>query len=133
MVIFQLQFDDQKLARRLDVGDVKGLDSLQLFKEIFRALENRGHGCSFMSLFDIVGGTSTGVYVRPNKFNSDGANDVHYLIAIMLDRLRMTVNEAIEALQWLSPKMFTKIWWAQSQASKHTKARLKHHWFEGKI
>lgn len=101
---FQLQFDDQNLARRLDVGDVKGLDSLQLLKEI-RALENRGYGVQLYEVFFyIAGGTSTGVYVRPNMFNPDSANDVHNLIATMLGRLRMTVDEAIEAYQWLSLK-----------------------------
>lgn len=50
----------------------------------------------------------------------------------MLGRLRMTIDEAIEAYQELSPNIFKKKWWAQSQAFKYPGAELKHYWFEGK-
>ncbi|MCJ1269381.1 hypothetical protein MMC22_009273 [Lobaria immixta] len=50
----------------------------------------------------------------------------------MLGRLRMTIDEAIEAYQQLSPKIFKKRWCAQSKTSKYTGAELNDYWFEGK-
>lgn len=44
----------------------------------------------------------------------------------------MTIDEAIEAYQQLSPIIFKKKWWTQNQASKYTGPELKHYWFEGK-
>lgn len=59
--------------------------------------------------FDLIGGTSTGGYVA--------ASDVHMptkltitnrLIALMLGRLRMSVDEATKAYAALSDKIFSK-------------------------
>lgn len=44
----------------------------------------------------------------------------------------MTIDEAIEAYQQLSPKIFKKRWCAQSKASRYTGAELNDYWFEGK-
>jgi patatin-like phospholipase/acyl hydrolase len=43
-----------------DGGGVKGLTSLLLLREIFRALENEGHSVQPHEYFDLIGGTSTG-------------------------------------------------------------------------
>ena len=50
----------------------------------------------------------------------------------MLGRLRMTIDEAIDAYKELSPKIFKKKRWAQRQLSKYAGAELKQYWFEGK-
>ena len=50
----------------------------------------------------------------------------------MLGRLRMTIDEAFDAYKMLSPEIFKKKWWTQSQARKYTGAELKQYWFEGK-
>lgn len=60
------------------------------------------------------------------------SQDMFRLIAIMLGCLRMTVDEALEAYKTLSPEIFKKKWWTQSQAGKYTGAELRRYWFEGK-
>ena len=45
---------------------MKGLTSLLLLKEIFRALENQGHSVQPYEYFDLIGGTSTGGYAFAN-------------------------------------------------------------------
>jgi hypothetical protein len=54
------------------------------------------------------------------------------LIAIMLGRLRMTIEEAIAAYKDLSPKIFKKKWWTQNQPMKYFGAEMQHYWFEGR-
>jgi hypothetical protein len=54
------------------------------------------------------------------------------LIAIMLGRLHMTIDQAITAYKALSPEIFKKKWWTQKAASKYGGAELKQYWFEGK-
>jgi hypothetical protein len=54
------------------------------------------------------------------------------LIAIMLGRLRMTIEEAIAAYKDLSPKIFEKKWWTQFQPTKYFGAEMQRYWFEGK-
>lgn len=50
----------------------------------------------------------------------------------MLGRLRMTIDEAIDAYKQLSPEIFKKKWWSQNQSAKYLGAELGHYWFEGK-
>ena len=74
-------------------GGVHGLSSLIILKELMKSVERVGHDlppkpCEY---FDMIGGTSTGG-----------------LIAIMLGRLRMTVDECISAYTSLSDKVFEK-------------------------
>jgi patatin-like phospholipase/acyl hydrolase len=75
----------------LDGGGVRGLSTLQIIKQLMELIdpENPPKPCDY---FDMIGGTSTGG-----------------LIALMLGRLGMTVDEAIEAYTELSPKIFTKL------------------------
>lgn len=70
---------------------MRGLSSLQILKRLMESInpENPPKPCDY---FDMIGGTSTGG-----------------LIALMLGRLCMPVNEAIEAYIALAPKIFTKV------------------------
>ena len=75
----------------LDGGGVHGLSSLQILKQLteFSDPERPLKPCEY---FDMIGGTSTGG-----------------LIAIMLGRLRMSVDECIATYQLLSSTVFTKV------------------------
>lgn len=75
----------------LDGGGVRGLSSLMLLKHLMELIDHQNipKPCDF---FDMIGGTSTGG-----------------LIAIMLGRLRMTIDECIDEYLKLSPKIFTKV------------------------
>lgn len=79
----------------LDGGGVKGLASLLILKRIFRTLQKVDgldeipRPCEY---FDLIGGTSTGG-----------------LVAIMLGRLRMTIDECIEVFQHISEAVFGDI------------------------
>jgi len=75
----------------LDGGDVKGLSSLRILKQLMELINPDDHPkpCDY---FDMIGGTSTGG-----------------LVAIMLGRLCMSVDECITAYERLSDGIFTKI------------------------
>lgn len=75
----------------LDGGGVRGLSSLHILKTLVECIDpdDPPKPCD---LFDMIGGTSTGG-----------------LIAIMLGRLEMTVDECIAAYQAMSPQIFTKL------------------------
>jgi predicted acylesterase/phospholipase RssA len=75
----------------LDGGGVRGLSTLHILKRLMESVNpnNPPKPCEY---FDMIGGTSTGG-----------------LIALMLGRLGMPVDEAIEAYLDLSPKIFTKV------------------------
>ncbi|KAB5536133.1 acyl transferase/acyl hydrolase/lysophospholipase, partial [Coniochaeta sp. 2T2.1] len=74
----------------LDGGGVRGLSSLMILRRLMAAVDHDAppKPCDY---FDMIGGTSTGG-----------------LIAIMLGRLRMTVDECIDAYTTLSDKVFEK-------------------------
>ncbi|CAK7206341.1 hypothetical protein SEUCBS139899_009130, partial [Sporothrix eucalyptigena] len=74
----------------LDGGGVRGLSSLMILDALMTTVdpESPPKPCEY---FDMIGGTSTGG-----------------LIAIMLGRLQMTVNECIEAYTSLSDKVFER-------------------------
>lgn len=74
----------------LDGGGVRGLSSLMILRRFMTTVEPESppKPCEY---FDMIGGTSTGG-----------------LIAIMLGRLQMTVDECIEAYTCLSDKVFEK-------------------------
>lgn len=75
----------------LDGGGVRGLSSLVVLRQLMEMIkpEDPPKPCDY---FDMIGGTSTGG-----------------LIAIMLGRLRMTVDECIDEYLKLSPKIFTHV------------------------
>ncbi|CAK7223200.1 hypothetical protein SBRCBS47491_005129 [Sporothrix bragantina] len=81
---------DQIRLLALDGGGVRGLSSLMILRRLMATVdpESPPRPCEY---FDMIGGTSTGG-----------------LIAIMLGRLRMTVDECIEAYTSLSDKVFEK-------------------------
>ena len=74
----------------LDGGGVRGLSSLQIVRHLMESVnpDFPPRPCEY---FDMIGGTSTGG-----------------LIALMLGRLGMTDDEAIDAYLELSPKIFAK-------------------------
>ena len=74
----------------LDGVGVRGLSSLMVLGSLMRSInaENPPKPCDY---FQMIGGTSTGG-----------------LIAVMLGRLRMTVDECIAAYTMLSDKVFEK-------------------------
>jgi predicted acylesterase/phospholipase RssA len=95
--VLRVQTDnDPATARKilcLDGGGVRGLASLMIVKHLMDRLEHqRGGRLEPWQEFDMIAGTSTGG-----------------LIAIMLGRLRMSVNDCIEAYQRLSEKIFTPV------------------------
>jgi nitrite reductase/ring-hydroxylating ferredoxin subunit len=57
--------------------------------------------------FDIIGGTSTGGLGHPSRLRIYKAKVQCRLIAIMLGRLRMTLNECEDAYLNLSERIFT--------------------------
>jgi predicted acylesterase/phospholipase RssA len=75
----------------LDGGGVRGLSTLLILKRLMESINplNPPKPCDY---FDMIGGTSTGG-----------------LIALMLGRLSMPVEEAIAAYLSLTPKIFTKV------------------------
>ena len=60
-------FVRHRALTREDGGGVKGLTSLLLLREIFRALENQGNLVQPYEYFDLIGGTSTGGYGMPRQ------------------------------------------------------------------
>ncbi|KAF2816881.1 FabD/lysophospholipase-like protein [Mytilinidion resinicola] len=74
----------------LDGGGVRGLSTLQILKQLMAVVdpESPPKPCDY---FDMIGGTSTGG-----------------LLAIMLGRLQMTVDECIDAYVSLSDRVFQK-------------------------
>ncbi|KAK5246710.1 hypothetical protein LTR20_007356 [Exophiala xenobiotica] len=74
----------------LDGGGVRGLSSLMILEQLMQTIDraNPPKPCEY---FDMIGGTSTGG-----------------LIAIMLGRLEMTIDECIDAYLLLSNKIFQK-------------------------
>ncbi|KAH6633953.1 hypothetical protein B0J18DRAFT_414818 [Chaetomium sp. MPI-SDFR-AT-0129] len=73
-----------------DGGGVRGLSSLMVLRELMAAV-NPNTPPKPCDCFDMIGGTSTGG-----------------LIAIMLGRLRMTIDECIDAYTTLSGRVFEK-------------------------
>jgi patatin-like phospholipase/acyl hydrolase len=73
----------------LDGGGVRGLSSLFILKQLMESIDplNPPKPCDY---FDMIGGTSTGG-----------------IIAIMLGRLRMAIDECIDEYRSLSDRVFT--------------------------
>ncbi|ETS74066.1 hypothetical protein PFICI_13932 [Pestalotiopsis fici W106-1] len=98
-----------------DGGGVRGLTSLLLLQSIFQSIETvTGRKVHPHEYFDLIAGTSTGG-----------------LIAIMLGRLRMPIEEAIEAYKKLSLIIFKKKWWSDFAVLKVLGAEMNRHWFRG--
>jgi predicted acylesterase/phospholipase RssA len=91
----------------LDGGGVRGLSTLQILKQLMDTIdpESPPKPCDY---FDMIGGTSTGGSVCIDYFAGFKADKKRRLIAIMLGRLRMTVDECIDAYVSLSDRIFQK-------------------------
>lgn len=84
-------FDADLFLLSLDGGGVRGLSSLMILKKLMESIDpdDPPKPCDY---FDMIGGTSTGG-----------------LIALLLGRLRLTVDDAIVAYKKLSPDIFTHV------------------------
>lgn len=84
-------FGEDLCLLSLDGGGVRGLSSLFILKRVMEAIDpkNPPKPCDY---FDMICGTSTGG-----------------LIALMLGRMGLSVDEAIAAYDELSPRIFSKV------------------------
>jgi len=91
----------------LDGGGVRGLSMLQILKQLMDVVdpESPPKPCDY---FDMIGGTSTGGFVSEVVCNTGYLANVYSLIAIMLGRLQMTVDDCIDAYISLFDKVFQK-------------------------
>ncbi|KAI1389529.1 acyl transferase/acyl hydrolase/lysophospholipase [Hypoxylon trugodes] len=92
----------------LDGGGVRGISSLLILKRLMEGIdrENPPKPCDY---FDMICGTSTGG-----------------LIALMLGRMRLIVDQCITAYKELSPKIFTKIHHRINLLNGETQGRFDH-------
>jgi len=96
----------------LDGGGVRGLSTLYILKNLMAKLAHERYGQAASShppikpceVFDLIGGTSTGGYVHQRSLQD--VTDTARLIAIMLGRLEMTVDECISAYRELIKNIF---------------------------
>jgi hypothetical protein len=98
----------------LDGGGVRGLSTLYILKSLMDKLAYERYGQAASNyppikpceLFDLIGGTSTGGWVAQSQLR-DLANRAS-IIAIMLGRLEMDVDECIAAYNDLMKKVFSE-------------------------
>ena len=91
----------------LDGGGVRGLSMLQILKQLMDVVdpESPPKPCDY---FDMIGGTSTGGLVSEAVCDIGHIANGHSLIAIMLGRLQMSIDECIDAYISLSDRVFQK-------------------------
>ncbi|EUC56823.1 patatin-like phospholipase [Rhizoctonia solani AG-3 Rhs1AP] len=101
----------------IDGGGVRGLSSLLLLQEVMNRLQNLEQGGTVMPAdwFDVVAGTGTGG-----------------VIACMLGKLGMSINEAIESYTRLTEAVFSKQerrnhWWSGIQEHDPERVSAIHH------
>jgi hypothetical protein len=100
----------------LDGGGVKGLSTLYILRGIMNRLNDKREGQGLgkvkpCELFDLIAGTSTGGYVRlvpAITYRTYSLTRRDSLIAIMLGRLEMTVEECITEYKNLMRIVFAK-------------------------
>lgn len=92
----------------LDGGGIRGLSTLIILQQLMEAID-REHPPKPCDYFDMIGGTSTGGYVMA-RISPEGIHKLTLarLIAIMLGRLKMSVNDCIDAYISLSDRIFQK-------------------------
>ncbi|KAE8316851.1 acyl transferase/acyl hydrolase/lysophospholipase [Aspergillus transmontanensis] len=78
----------------LDGGGVRGLSSLYILRDVMRRLGTNDEPAKPCDIFDMIAGTSTGG-----------------LCAIMLGRLRMSVDDCIKAYNEFMEQVFGAGWW----------------------
>lgn len=100
----------------LDGGGVRGLSTLYILRGIMRRLNDKRKNQGLdpvkpCEIFDLIGGTSTGGYARPvfaEIYMSQPLTNHNSLIAIMLGRLEMTVDDCITEYETLMRTIFAK-------------------------
>jgi Patatin-like phospholipase len=113
----------------LDGGGVRGLSMLYILKSLMARLNQARQAANLPSLmpcevFDLIGGTSTGGYVG-HSFPAVPSN-VSRLIAIMLGRLEMDVDECISAYNKLTKAVFKeKSGWLSANWMGRTTTRFE--------
>jgi patatin-like phospholipase/acyl hydrolase len=92
----------------LDGGGVRGLSTLLILKRLMEGVNptNPPKPCQY---FHMIGGTSTGG-----------------LIALMLGRMRLSVDDCIAAYTDLSPKIFTKLHHRVKLSNGESQGRFDH-------
>jgi patatin-like phospholipase/acyl hydrolase len=92
----------------LDGGGVRGLSTLLILKRLMEGVNptNPPKPCQY---FHMIGGTSTGG-----------------LIALMLGRMRLSVDDCIAAYTDLSPKIFTKLHHRVKFSNGESQGRFDH-------
>jgi hypothetical protein len=94
----------------LDGGGIRGLSTLFILKNIMDRLNRERDYANLppvkpCEVFDLIGGTSTGGFVR-NVFSFSALANTSSLIAIMLGRLGLGVDECISAYIELMKTIF---------------------------
>jgi hypothetical protein len=97
----------------LDGGGVRGLSSLFILQSVMGRLNYVREEAGLQprkpcEIFDLIGGTSTGGWVLIVSICIAWSSHLVRLIAIMLGRLEMTVEECIEAYLQLMSQVFEK-------------------------
>jgi hypothetical protein len=118
----------------LDGGGVRGLSTLYILKGLMRRLNHERQAGNLppakpCEVFDLIGGTSTGGYV--DSLFSAHSTDISRLIAIMLGRLEMDVDECISAYNKLMQNVFDEkssrlpVGWTGKTRARFDSKRLK--------
>jgi patatin-like phospholipase/acyl hydrolase len=99
----------------LDGGGIRGISSLLVLKKLMELIDpdDPPRPCDY---FDMIGGTSTGG-----------------LIALMLGRLRLTVDACIQAYTAMSPKIFSKSHHRINLKNGETQGRFNHEALESGV
>lgn len=107
-----------------DGGGVRGLSSLYLVKQLMESIDHEDppKPCE---VFDMIGGTSTGGQVFHRTSRGFFADIEYSLIAIMLGRLEMSVEECIEHYLTLSKTVFKREHYLPVKINGRVQARFR--------
>lgn len=93
-----------------DGGGIRGISSLLILEELMEGVR-KARGLDHVPLpcehFDFIGGTSTGGYVIHRHILMFPADSPYSIIAIMLGRLRMSVDDCLKEYREVAQKAFT--------------------------
>ena len=104
---------DRKILLTLDGGGVRGLSSLLIMRELMRMigeeerrLDHKSKSSFYSPLFRFASSIDNTEYLPCHYFDCIGGTSTGALIAIMLGRLRMSVDQTIKAYQDLAENIF---------------------------